>query len=93
MSKHQTWEGYHKSNKEDFVANQSEIEAVYNVAYLSLKHLINQTIVLDQEVKTLAMFRRWYINELERFGRPNPNYRSENLKKRLEKDPELAKKL
>ena len=45
-----------KSNKEDFVANQSEIEAVYNVAYLSLKHLINKTIVLDQEVKTLAIF-------------------------------------
>ena len=92
-SRHQIWQGYHKSNDEGSVAHQKQIEQVYNLAFQTLKCVIQQAIILGKDIMTLVMLKCWYINELERLGMPNPNYRTESLKERLQRDPDLSQKL
>ena len=91
--RHHTWKGYHKSNDEVSVVHQKQTEQVYNLAFQALKGVVHQTIILGKEVITLGMLRCWYTNELERLGKPNPNYRAENLKERLQKDPDFSEAL
>ena len=46
---------------------------------------------MNKKVKSLTILRDHYIKELEGQGFPNPNFRSDKLKKKIENDEEISK--
>lgn len=53
-------------------------------AFSAVLDLIQERVIEQNEVVRLASLRLLYIQELERYGFPNPNFRGEKLKSRLE---------
>ena len=51
-----------------------------------MKALIQKEIITNQNVLSLTVLRDRYINQLEEENYPNPNFRSEKLMKKIEKD-------
>ena len=91
-SKHQTWSGYHRSsNKAENV--DSKLVVAHSKAYEAVKTFIQEEIILNKKVKSLTILRDHYIKELEGQSYPNPNFRSEKLKQKIERDEEISKSL
>jgi hypothetical protein len=63
---------------------QERKAAVHLKAFTAVLDFIQDRVIGQKEVVQLALLRLLYIQELERNGFPNPEYRSEKLKVRLE---------
>ena len=61
----------------------------YVAAYSEIKCFIQKQIT-DHKVSHLSVLREKYINELLEQNQPNNDFRSEKLKKKLEKDPDIS---
>ena len=87
--KHHAWST--SSDKDGNVG--CEISTAHSRAYEAVKIFIQKEIILNKKVKSLTVLRDQYIKELERQNNPNPNFRSEKLKTKIERDEEISKSL
>ena len=62
----------------------------HDVAYDEIKAMIQKQVITHHKVLPLSVLREKYIIELQNQNHPNENFRSEKLKKRLEKDADIA---
>ena len=60
-------------------------------AYSEIKAMIQKQVITEHKVLPLSILRDRYINELEEQNQPNEKFRSDNLKKMLERDAEIAR--
>ena len=63
---------------------QDRKTAAHLKAFTAVLDFIQDRVIGQNEIVQLASLRHLYIQELERNGLPNPEYRSEKLKIRLE---------
>ena len=66
--------------------DQDRKAAAHSNAFTVVVSFVQNVVIVQKEVVQLASLRHLYIEELERNGFPNPEYRSEKLKTRLEND-------
>ena len=59
-------------------------------AYSEIEAVIQKQVITEHKELSLLVLRDRYINELQKQCQPNEKLRSDNLKKRLEKDAEIA---
>ena len=71
------------------IENQEMLEG-HAAAYSEIKSIIQKQIITDHKVLPLSVLREKYINELLEQNQPNNDFRSEKLKKKLEKDPNIS---
>lgn len=64
--------------------DQDRKAAAHMKAFTAVLDFIQDQVIEQKEVVQLASLRLHYVQELERNGFPNPEYRSEKLKTRLE---------
>lgn len=60
------------------------MSGAHQTAFRSVLTYVNDNVIGNNEVVKLSSLRLLYIGELEKAGYPNPNFRGENLKARLE---------
>ena len=73
-----------RSEKQNLDTDQSRCAEAHNQAFTSVVDYIQAHVIEQNEVLRLSSLRFMYIEELERFDFPNPDYRSEKLMKRLQ---------
>lgn len=64
--------------------------AAHQMAFTAVLDVIQDLVIQQKKVVQLASLRLVYTQELERNGSPNPEYRSEKLKTKLEKHEGIA---
>ena len=67
------------------VLQQAALEKAHRDAFANVCSVINENVVLAQRVVRLSELREIYISHLNETPFPNPNYRGEKLKSKLEK--------
>ena len=77
-----------KSDKLDSL--QAQKIAAYQTAYDSVKNYILRHVIECNEVIQLTFLRNLYIEELDKCGFPNPDYRSEKLINHLQGDKDIS---
>ena len=89
-SKYQSITGYHQSTCAEAKETQEVLSKAHTSAYDIIRMMIQKDVIGDHKVLPLSVLREKYIRELEKQNQPNENYRSENLKKKLEKDTDIS---
>ncbi len=98
---------FHPSCRKSFVADpshwrskhfekkrrQEELENAHKEAYMHVCDVINRDIIQKEKILKLSDLRNLYITHLANTAFPNPNYRSENLKKKIQNSKEYIGKL
>ena len=69
---------------------QKKRASAYNNAYTNVTQVIQDQIIEGKDIISLSYLRDLYVKQLEENGYPNPEYRSEKLMKRLQKDEQLS---
>ena len=82
--------GSARAQKHDLETEQDHKIAAHQQAYSAVKEYIRAHIIESNEVLQLSSLRHVYMSELEEHGAPSPDYRGENLMKRLQGDDELG---
>jgi len=82
-----------RSTDDENRAQQQKLELAHRETYLKVCQKIDRDIICDKKIVKLSELRQLYISGLADTEFPNPNYRSENLKAKLEKDVTYCGKL
>ena len=82
-----------RSSDFEATAEQSELEAAHDYSFRHVAKYIDETVVHGCKVVTLSSLRLMYIAKLDETRFANSNFRSEKLKRKLEKHPTLGPKL
>ena len=69
---------------------QAPMAAAHHMAFKAVLDVIQDQVIRQNKIVQLASLRLVYTQELERNGFPNPKYRSEKLKSKLEKHEGIA---
>ena len=88
-SDYQLWKGYHRSNDDEAVQTQKQLELLYNSAYDNIKKLVLEKVLIKHQVLSMSVLRQMYVDELIQCGVNNPKNNAEKLKRRLQKDSNL----
>ena len=88
--KFQTFKGYHQSKSKEMKEKQELLYKAHAAAYSEIKAMIKKQVITEHKVLPLSVFRDRYINELQEQNQPNEKCWSNNLKKKLENDAEIA---
>lgn len=72
---------------------QSELEVAHDYSFRHVARYIDETLLHSREVVTLSSLRLMYIAKLDETRFANANFRSDRLKRKLEKHPILGPKL
>lgn len=75
---------YWRSQDTEAKLHQEEKEAVHAVAFTKVCEFVSKEVLNNQTVVKLTDLVQLYVNELDSSDFPNPNYRSEKLKDKLE---------
>ena len=75
-----------RSSNEEQKTDQEKLEAAHKMAYMDVCQVINKDIILNKKTMKLTTLTQLYISKLQSSEYPNPNYRSEKLKTKLEND-------
>ena len=75
---------YWRSQDTEAKLHQEEKEAAHETAFLKVCEVVSKEVMSNQTVIKLTDLVQLYLKELEGTDFPNPNYRSEKLKDKLE---------
>jgi len=75
------------------ISTQAQLEEAHNSAFHCITNFIEEHVIAQNKVVPLSHLRLMYTKELQKTPFPNPDYRSEKLKQRLLKSPNLVSKL
>ena len=89
-NKFQTFKGYHQSKSTEMKEKQELLCKAHAAAYSEIKAIVKKQVITEHKVLPLSVFRDRYINELQEQNQPNEKCWSNNLKKKLENDTEIA---
>jgi hypothetical protein len=84
---------YWRSGNPETAAEQSELEAAHDYSFRHVAQYIDETLLHGRKVVTLSSLRLMYIAKLDETRFANPNFRSDRLKRKLEKHHILGPKL
>ena len=90
---------YHKSCRRDYLRDQAvgrskdeesrkqqhELEEAHASAFSKIRERIDREIVIEKKILKLSELREQYVSCLEKTNFPNPEYRAEKLKSKIEK--------
>ena len=74
-----------RSKNENAMKEQKELEEVHALAFSKIREIIDQEVILAKNVFKLPELREKYVEYLSKTRFPNPAYRAEKLKSKLEK--------
>ena len=75
---------YWRSQDTEAKLHQEEKEAVHAIAFSKVCEVVSKEVLKNQMVVKLTDLVQMYVNEFDSTEFPNPNYRSEKLKEKLE---------
>lgn len=84
-----TWQ----STDEDIKQEVKDLEKTHELCFLKVCEVIDKRIIIGHEIMRMTELRDIYIEHLSKTPFENPNYRTEALKKRLEKHKVYSDKL
>ena len=82
-----------RSGSPEATAEQSELEAAHDFCFRHVAKYVDDTVLIAGQVVTLSSLRQMYIAKLNETRFANPKFRSDKLKRKLQKHPVLGKKL
>ena len=75
---------YWRSKDQMNRTEQKDLEQAHEKAFISVCEIVDQVIINGQSIMKLNDLRSVYIGPLENSNHPNPNFRSEKLKCKLQ---------
>lgn len=83
-------EALHTSPVHGETTGETPIAIAHQMAFNAVLDVIQDEVIGQKKIVQLSSLRLVYTQELERNGFPNPEYRGEKLKSKLEKHEEIA---
>uniref|UniRef100_UPI00358EEDC6 uncharacterized protein n=1 Tax=Myxine glutinosa TaxID=7769 RepID=UPI00358EEDC6 len=74
-----------RSDRLDEQERQREVEKAHQMAMAEVTKVVGKEIIAEKKIMKLSVLLKVYTNRLQDSPHPNPNFRSTNLKKKLEK--------
>ena len=85
--------GLGRSMNIDVRNNQLDLEKTHQKAFESICNTVSSQVIGKKQIIRLDDLREQYIRELNQTSYPNPNYRAEKLKAKLEKHDCIGERL
>ena len=90
---------YHKSCRRDYLIDQAvgrskdeelrkqqqELEEAHSSAFSNVRERIDEEVILEKRVVKLTELREMYVSFLSKTSFPNPDYKAEKLRSKIEK--------